>query len=39
MVHMVKNESYKIQNIIMNMNVLNTLPKNDILEPIMRSMF
>jgi hypothetical protein len=37
---MVKNESYHMyQNTTMNMDVLNTLPKNDILESIMKSMF
>jgi hypothetical protein len=40
MAHMVKNESYNMYtNITMNMDVLNTLPENDILESIMKSMF
>jgi hypothetical protein len=40
MAHMVKNESYNMYtNITMNMDVLNTLPENDILESIMRSTF
>jgi hypothetical protein len=40
MAHMVKKESYRIQKYnYMNTDVLITLLENDILEPIMRSMF
>jgi plasmid rolling circle replication initiator protein Rep len=40
MAHMVKNESYNMyKNTTMNMDVQNTLAKNEILKSIMRSMF